>query len=241
MKKEHWFAKAFLVVLIIAVSLPSQAETPVFTMQEDPSAYENAFIQDGQLVTNLNFPNDKGVIARYTGIDLGEVPKEVKCKARFYGGGAVALVITPSDSWSVEGITARSIHAVFTSSSYHFGFFEDGQLSDVLSGPYELDLTGKKEYTFGFTIAGNNITFLLPTGKKVKKTDDKRVKACNGQYVFFEHYITPEDAAIGAMPAITYAYAKGAKQPAMKDDFQRSDGLPLSAPTGHIYRQFRND
>ncbi len=241
MKKKRNLFSAIPAMLVFALVLPVLAEIPVFSVQEDPSGYENAYIQDGQLVTNLNFPNERGVIAKYTGIDLGEAPKEVRCKARFYGGGAVALVTTPSDSWSVEGITDRSIHAVFTSNSYHFGFFENGQLADVLSGSYDLDVTGKKEYDFGFTISKNNITFLLPTGKKVRKTDDERVKACNGPYVFFEHYMTPEDAAIGAAPAITYVYAKGAKTPALKDDFNRTGGLPLTAPTGHVYVQFRNE
>ncbi len=254
------YAKIFLCVLALTLSAcetgapgefhfgrpvfqarAAAAEAPVFSFFPDASQLDVAYIKDGALVTNFNHLNEKGVVARYTGVDLGEAPTEVKCKARFYGGGAVAIVTTPSEEWSLAGITSRSIHAVFTSESYHFGFYENGVLVDVLADAYTLDTSGEKEYTFGFTISRSTITFLLPTGKKVKKVDDDRVKTCNGQRVIFEHYLTAEDVAGGSQAAITYCYAKGPKLKALKDTFERADGLPMEAPSGHLYVQFRNE
>lgn len=199
-----------------------------------------AYIQGGALVTNFTAPNARGVIARYTGVDLNEPVRKMRCKARFYGGGAVALVATPSPELSLHGITQRSIHAVFSSDGYHFGFYEDGILTDVLADGYTLDLTGETEYSFGFSISGNTITLTLPTGEKVKKWDD-RVKTCNGQYIIFEHYLTADTVAHGFAPEITYVYGKGNNRRALEDDFQREDGLPGEAPTGHAYVQFRNE
>lgn len=240
MRESFWRAGAVIVLLLCMACLPAWAETPVIWLIPDTSALDLAFIQDKALVTNLNYPNEKGIIARYTGLDLGEVPTQVTCRARFVGGGSVALVVTPSSEWSVQGITERSIHAVFTSDGYHFGFFEDGILTDVLADGYTLDTTGETEYTFGFAISGNTITLQLPTGKKVKKRDD-RVVSCGGTHVIFEHYVTAEEAEIGAAPVITYLYAKGKALPAAEDDFQRPNGLPVAAPTGHTYVQFRNE
>lgn len=230
-------------VIIIAALLCAslaQAEAPIIRLVADTTDLDLAFIRNGELVTNFNYENARGVIARYTGVDLGEPVQKVTCKARFYGGGAVALVSTPDAEWSVEGITRRSIHAVFTSTSYHFGFYEDGVLSDVLAGDYALDVSGETEYTFGFSIARDTVTFTLPTGKTVKKIDE-RVKACNGSRVIFEHYLTAEDVQNGHAAAITYAYATGKAGPALEDTFQRRDGLPFESPTGHAWAQFRNE
>lgn len=226
-------------VLLAALLLPLWAGAELFVIS-DPAMLDLAYIRDGALVTNLNAPNSRGIIARYTGADLGEVPREVTCTARFEGGGAVAIVATPSGDWSLAGITAASLHAVFTGSSYHFGFYEGGVLTDVLAGEYALDLGGTTEYTFGFTVKGDTLTLLLPNGKRDKKIDE-RVKTLNGRHVIFEHYLSAGDVAAGAAPAITAVYAKGADLPALEDDFQRGDGLPVAAPSGHVYVQFRNE
>ena len=137
-------------------------------------------------------------------------------------------------------MTTRSIHLVISSESYHFGFFEDGSLTDVLTGLYTLDTSGETEYTFGFSISNTTITLQLPTGEKVKKRDE-RVKTCNGTRIVFEHYLTATDVESNAMPSITYIYSKGKSKPALEDDFQRSDGALIESPTGHIYALFRND
>lgn len=234
---RHLRVLAFLLAALITLTtLSVSAEIFVFSDTDD---LDIAYIKDSALVTNFNYPNGNGIIARYTGVDLGEAPKEVKCSARFNGGGAVALVTTPSEDWSVAGITARSLHVVFSSEGYYLGFYEDGILTDVLTGAYTLDLTGETVYTFGMTISGSTITLALPNGKTVKKRDD-RVKTCNGAYVIFEHYLTAENVEEHNAPAITSVYAKGASLDALKDDFDRNDGLPFVAPSGHVYMQFRN-
>lgn len=219
---------------------PAWADAPAIRLIADTSELDLAFIRGGELVTNLSYANPRGVIARYTGVDLCEAPRKVTCTARFIGGGSVAIVATPSADWSINGITACSIHAVFSSDAYHFGFYEDGALTDVLADEYTLDLTGETAYTFGFSIDGSTITLQLPNGKKVKKRDD-RVKTLNGQHIIFEHYLTPEEAEAGSMPAILSIYAKGKSLAALEDDFARPDGLPIAAPSGHTYYQFRND
>lgn len=239
--------------LALLFALPAFAEDgPIRIIINDVSQLDLAYILHGELVTNFNFPTDKGVVARYTGVDLLEPPVKVSCRAKFYGGGAVAIVSGPINSmlvdseagpvsaFTVESITMRSIHAVFASDGYYFGFYEDGVLTDVLTGEYALDTTGQTEYTFGYSISGTTITLALPTGKTVKKKDP-RVESCNGGRVFFEHYVTAEDAAEGYAPAITYVYAAGKEFPALEDDFGRTDGLPIAAPTGHTYIQFSNN
>lgn len=233
--------RTFLFCLIlITLSISAMAEKLDMASLSDLAELDLAYIRSGALVTNFLNPTVDGIIARYTGTDLGASVKEVTCRARFYGGGAVALISGPIAEWSVDGITTRSIHAVFTSDGYHFGFFEDGRLTDVLADPYTLDLTGQTEYSFGYTISGTTITLQLPNGKKITKRDD-RVKTCNGSRVIYEHYLTAENVAEQVAPEITYIRAKGGAKPTLKDDFQRADGLPASAPSGHIYAQFRNE
>lgn len=230
---------AMLALLLALLATPAWAGAPVMHLITDTSQLDLAYIRDGELVTNLNQPNAKGIIARYTGADLGEAARRVSCTARFVGGGAVAIVAGPLEAWSVAGIMERSIHIVFASDGYHLGFCEGGVLKDVLTGEYTLDLSGETEYTFGFSISGDTITLQLPNGKTTKKKD-ARVKDCNGPRVIFEHYLTDAERAAGAYPAITAVYAKGRSLPALEDDFTRRDGLPVSAPSGHDYVQFRN-
>ncbi|MDR0928218.1 MAG: hypothetical protein LBM74_00705 [Oscillospiraceae bacterium] len=234
-------ACSLLLALLFCLSA-ALAETPVLSLSTPPAleTLEVAYIRDGALVTNLNAPNPSGIIARYTGVDLGETAREVRCKARFYGGGAVALLVCPEGEWTVDGLTATAIHIVFAADGYYIGFCQDGVLKDVLTGSYKLDLSGEKEYTFGCRIVGSTLTVTLPTGRIVKKKDD-RVKACGGPRVVFEHYLTAADAANGFAPAITYATAKGKELPAYKDDFEREDGSLTTAPTGHVYALFRNE
>ncbi|MDR0897670.1 MAG: hypothetical protein LBN04_07415 [Oscillospiraceae bacterium] len=233
---------AFALILSLFLGLcAARAETPVLNLGTPVlETLEVAYRRDGMLVTNLNAPNPAGVIARYTGVDLGETAREVRCKARFYGGGAVALLSCPQGDWTVGGLTATAIHLVFAADGYYIGFCENGVLTDVLTGAYTLDLTGETEYSFGFKISGSTLTVSLPNGKTVKK-QDARVKTCGGPRVVFEHYLTAEDAANGFAPAITSAYAKGKDLPAYEDDFERADGRLRLAPSGHSYVLFRND
>ncbi|MDR0897285.1 MAG: hypothetical protein LBN04_05455 [Oscillospiraceae bacterium] len=229
---------ALALMLCLSAAL---AETPVLSLGTPAlETLEVAYRKDGMLVTNLNAPAPSGVIARYTGIDLGETASEVRCKARFYGGGAVALLSCPEGLWSVDGLTASAIHLVFAADGYYIGFCENGVLKDVLTGAYTLDLTGEKEYSFGFKISGSTLTVTLPSGKTVKKKDD-RVKTCGGSRVVFEHYLTAADVENGFAPAITYAFAKGKSLPAFEDDFERADGILKRAPSGHDYIAFRNE
>lgn len=234
--------RAGLALLSLALLLTGRvaAETPVIHLITDTSMLDIAYIREGALVTNLNYPNERGIIARYTGVDLEALPTKIQCSARFYGGGAVAIVATPSEEWSIGGITARSVHAVFTGESYHIGFYESGTLTDVLADSYALDTSGETEYTFGIALSGDMITVTLPTGKTVKKRD-ARAGTCSGTHILFEHYLTAEDAAAGAFPAITQIKATGEGGVVLEDDFARSDGLPRAAPTGQTYVQFRND
>lgn len=240
MRQKHRYARLLAVLLIVLLPFPAMAEAPPIQFVTNPAELDVAYIRDGELVTNFNYPNDKGIIARYTGVDLGEAPEKVSCRARFDGGGAVALIAYPAGKWSLAGLSERSIHVVFASDSYHLGFFEDGILTDVLTGEYTLDTTGEKEYTFGFAISKSTITLQLPTGKTAKKKDD-RVLSCNGRNIIYEHYLSAGEVEREAAPVITYVYAKGRALPALEDDFQRGDGLPYMAPSGHLYAEFRNE
>ena len=235
--------RRFLFSLLLALLFPvlASAQSIIIYSADDTSPLDLAFIQEGVLVTNLNYANEKGIIARYTGVDLGEAPQKILCRATFQGGGAIALISSAGGDFSLAGIQRASIHAVFTSNGYHFGFYEGGVLIDVLAGEYTLDTTGNTEYTFGYTIVRNTITLQLPNGKTVKKVDDPRVSALNGPIVIFEHYLSPEDVTAEARPAITYVYAKGKSLPALEDTFQRRNGLPIQSPTGHAYVSFRNN
>lgn len=228
---------ALLMVCTIAFS--ALADAPVIRLIADVSELDLAFIRGSELVTNFNYPNARGIIARYTGAQMENAIRKVECTARFEGGGSVALVALPEGEWSVQGITARSIHVVFAHDSYHLGFYENGTLTDVLTGEYALDLSGETLYTFGFSISGSTITLNLPTGKTAKRKDD-RVASCNGPRVILEHYLTAEDVAAGHSPAISSIYVKDKDSTELKDDFHRGDGLPLYAPTGQQYVQFRN-
>lgn len=226
-------------LLLCLVSGRAAGEVPVLRLIADTSQLDQAYIRDGRLVTNYTEPNRAGTVARYTGVELGEVVARASCTATFAGGGAVAIVCGPLE-WSVAGITARSIHAVFTAEGYHFGFYENGVLEDVLAGSYALDTSGETEYSFGFSIRDRTITLRLPDGKTARKYDE-RVIRCGGTRVVFEHYLTAGDVLAGASPAIVSVDAAGASLPPLHDDFNRRDGLPHIAPSGHMYYQFRND
>lgn len=239
MRKAFFTLASLLLIFLIGGAAAVQTDAP------DLSRMDVAYIREGALVANPLYPTPTGVIARYTGADLGAKAQKVTCTVRFLNGGAMALISGPLADLSVEGITQASIHAVFTSESYHFGFYENGALTDVLADAYPenvgpLDLSGKTEYTVGYSISGSTLTLLLPNGKKIQKRDP-RVKSLNGPRVVFEHYLTAEDVAVGASVEITSLYAKGGDKKALQDDFDREDGPPLIAPSGHAYFQFRNE
>lgn len=177
------------------------------------------------------------VYACYTGADLGGTVKKMSAKARFFGGGACALIATSNYPDSVGSITARAIHVVFDARGYFLGFCEDGTVTDVKTGEYTLDLTGEKEYSFGWSISGDTITLTLPTGKTVKYKND-RVKEYGGRYAVWEHYLTPEDRLLGTGPAFTSISGTG--ETSLQDDFARPDGALDSAPTGQAYICFAN-
>lgn len=233
-------AAAIALLACMLAGIPALAQQPIIYNPQDPATLDIAYIQGGALVTSHAMPNPRGVIARYTGAELESTVQEVKCRARFEGGGSITLVLGPIEPWALSGIIDRSIHVVFSSEGCYLGFYENGALKDVIAEAYELDTTGETEYTFGISISGETATVLLPTGKKVKKRDS-RVKSCNGPRVVFEHYLTAEEVAKGASPRLTYVYAKPAKGAALEDSFDRPDGLPFMAPTGQPYVQFRND
>lgn len=230
----------FLLFFIMSLQLTGAYAMMPENQSEQVPFLDMAYIQDNALVSNLLFPTPEGVIARYTGVDLGAAMQKITCTVRFTEGGAVALISGAIEEWSVEGITTGAIHAVFASDGYHFGFYENGTLTDVLADNYQLDLSGETEYTVGYSISGSTITLQLPNGKKIQKRDP-RVKSLNGTRVIFEHFLTGEDAAAGASVAITSVYAKANAKKTLKDDFKREDGLPLQAPSGHVYYQFRNE
>ena len=193
-------------------------------------ALGDAIVTEGVLIFN------DAEAACYTSADLGGTVKQMRAKARFYGGGACALIATPNYPDTVDAITGRSIHVVFDAHGYFLGFYENGALKDVKTGEYTLDLTGEKTYSFGWSVSGRTITLTLPTGKTVKYTGDQ-VKACGGQYAVWEHYMTGDDLLAGTGPA--YTGIRGVGQTSLRDDF-KTDGELTNAPTGQEYILFSN-
>lgn len=189
------------------------------------SALSDALVTEGALVFS------DAQAACYTSADLGGTVTQMRAKARFYGGGACALIATPNYPDAVDAITSRSIHVVFDAHGYFLGFYENGVLKDVKTGEYTLDLTGEKTYSFGWRISGRTITLTLPTGKTVKYTGDQ-VKECGGQYAVWEHYMTENDLLTGTGPA--YTGIRGVGKTTLRDDF-KTDGALTSAPTGQEY------
>lgn len=175
--------------------------------------------------------------ACYTGAELGGKVTKMSAKARFFGGGACALIATPNLPDSVAAITGCSVHIVFDAHGYYLGFCRDGEVKDVKTGAYTLDLTGEKEYAFGWEIKGRTITLTLPTGKKVKYTGDAVVE-CGGGYAVWEHYMTESDKMLGTGPAFTLI--EGAGETALHDDFSAAEGELTVAPTGQAYICFAN-
>lgn len=190
-----------------------------------------AMIADGQLVfAGANY-------ACYTSADLGGAVTKMSAKARFFGGGACALIATPNRPESVSAITDCSVHVVFDAHGYFIGFCENGTLTDVKTGEYTLDLTGSKTYSFGWSISGSTLTLRLPGGGTAKYKGD-RVKTCGGPYAVWEHYMTPADSVLGTGPVFTEI--SGVGKTALEDDFERADGEPLAAPSGQAYICFSN-
>jgi hypothetical protein len=206
---------------------------------------DQLFIHNGEVVCTNGNRNNSDVFAKYAKVDLGATTKKVMCKFKLNkGGGGVVCLCTMNNNTNspVADITVGSVHITIAKTMYAYGLYVNyvwDRTAVDLSSP----LDDNTEYEFGFEFLGNDVLrFYLPDGT----TNDVTITGAsnyNGRYVVFELYGTNNsDIITYDFPRLTInaIYAEPTSGIILKDNFKRQDGVLNTAPTGHVYRLFRN-
>lgn len=143
--------------------------------------------------------------ASYFGYDAGVAIREMYAQVSFGAqatGGGFGLICNPYDvggSSTVQAITDKSVHIIFTDTQVNVGYYSGGDRFGGGSTPGTLTNTavvysgacardGVTKYTVGWRIiSSDTIQILLPTGETATIVDSQLV-AKIGQYGIFEHY-----------------------------------------------------
>lgn len=213
------------------------------------SGIEYAHVRDGELVCNNDHKNNVNVVAKYVQTDMGSPITKIMARIKVYNpnnlGDAMTAVIAGNlnTEHNISNITNKSVHLVFTKNHVTVGVFTNGTQNSVEIEYAELSHGGV--YDVGFEFKGNDtITVYLPNGT----TEDvtlSGIDARRGQYAIFEHYNmrvastavptsnTPQNKFLGF-----YCTCTDGKP--LKDNFKRDNGVLTVAPTGHVYKNYRN-
>jgi len=231
---------------VIYSKLNISDDNSIINSNYDTTIYDQAFIKNGELTCNNNFMNANTSIAKYTEVDMGSNIVKILCRAKFRtlsNNASITLISTALHaSLNVQDIVKKSIHVGFNGVGCTVETILNGIRTTHASYSYSINLN--QEYTFGWYIKDNTITIYLPNGNTETVTDEV-FSQYNGKYFIFEHFsyqntqtnnITDEFG----QPVITGIYCTCTNGLPLRDNFKRPNGLPLCAPTGHIYEQFRN-
>lgn len=223
----------------IYVINPTLIKKSATTTINEFSYFDLAYIKKQKLVCNKT---NSTRTAKYTGLDIGATPTSMKCKAVFEtggNGGHAVLISNPGGLDQVGWITNKSLHVVFTDTELKFGLFDNGVLTikynHVYSTPCLKDNT--TEYTFGWSVSGNTITFTLPDGTFTYT--DSLIPSYMGRYCTLEHYCDGDRDTIG-MPQFTYFEIGRSGNISIKDNFKRQNGAIGVNPHGLNYVQITN-
>lgn len=213
---------------------------------KDYSKYEQSYILNNNLVCNNDHINANNVVAKYTGVDLKSNIKIIKCKFKIKGNSSIALISSKLGLDRVEDVVNGSIHIVFTKNSVNIGII-DGNLDNFYCLSYsEINTNGEKEYEVGYLVNDreNTITVLLPNGV-TKTVKDDRISKYNGNFAIWETYTenvvqTKRPSIEFSQPYFSEFYAESVNGEVLCDKFDRQNGEIGVAPTGQVYKQFRN-
>lgn len=209
--------------------------------------YDYSYIKNGELTCNNNNINSKNTVAKYIEADMGSTVKKIMCKVKFLGGSQAALITTKLNSnRNISNIVNSSIHVVFSATNVSVGIYISNSLEAQKISYEELDKSGETEYEIGFEFVGNNtIKVYLPNGT----SQELIVDGCddiNGQYAIWEHYTYSSDITDIVTEKFNHViftgfYCSCDSGNELRDNFKRADGFIGNAPTGHIYKLYRND
>lgn len=216
---------------------------------KDFSSIDYFFVKNGKLVCNNDKRTTSNAVAKYARVDMGTNVKKAMCKFNSRGEGSVTLIASPLDTDNhVQNIANKSIHCIFGMSSCVAQVFLNGTATSLGTITYPtLTADDETEYECGFEIL-NDTTLRLyaPDGQTLDCTGNWSEYI--GKYFIFEEYngnppSTDSVTEIWKRPSILSVYCKPTSGHCLRDDFVNyADGyIPLVAPSGHSYINFRND
>ena len=215
----------------------------------DTAIYDQAFVFEESLDCTNGCISTSGVVAKYVKVDMGANIKELCARVKWVHctsddiDGSVALVITNLDTrYPVEDITKGSIHLVFSCDGLSVGIY--AETNDIIARFGYSKLVPNTEYDIGFKVAGSTLTITLPNGDTQTVTDS-RIATYWGKYAIWEHFISDvqeTEIPTNVFPhaVFTGLYAVNMENMRLRDNFKRQNGSIGIAPTGHIYKTFRN-
>ena len=211
----------------------------------DFSVFNLAYIKDRKVT--CNYTEGSTTTAKYTGVDLGEgvLPVSMKFKVIFSegtGSSSAMAISNPNGLTKVANITKSSCHFGMTLNQAFIEWFTD----TVNDGKYKYNFTtpckadGVTEYTFGWSVSGNTVTFTMPDGATQVYTDAQMATHL-GRYCTFEHFANGiTDGENRTLPQFTYFEIVTNTGKTIIDKFRRFDGAIGNAPTGESYVQITN-
>lgn len=199
--------------------------------------FEQAYIRNGKLVSNLEKKPNVNNTAFYTFADLQSNCNKMIAKARFKGRNGAALIATAQGKSKVQDILKKSVHIVFDFDHVNIQVIIDNVTTTIDQVNYEqpCDITGEILYTMGWELKGTKLIVSMPDGRNVEY-DNILFQECNGQYVCWEHYTEKNWENRGD---VQYEYFEAnSSSDRLKDSFNRGDGAIGISESGHVYTQF---
>ena len=209
----------------------------------DKAKYQLAFLENNRLKCNDSSPTRT---AKYTGLDIGADVSlaSLRCKVIFEPGGdgaSVALITNPNGLRHVDGITAKSLHIVFTPTKVNIGFFDNETLVVAYEYTYSspLSMDGTTEYELGFNIVRNpdRIYLITPDGSHNWPVVGYTLDDYLGRFITWEHFYTGLGIARPEFTKFIYVDSDGFT---FNDDFVRENGAIGNNPYGIPYVQLTN-
>lgn len=215
-----------------------------FDKEKEFLSNDQMYILNNKVVCNNDHRNSVNTIAKYAKVDMGSNVKKMMCRFTTKGGQLAIITTKLNTNAGVADITNNSVHLVYSLGAVEYGLFiGNNWKKQSISYSSTLVSDDETEYEVGMEFLGENqLKIYLPDGTNQTVTIDG-LDASNGRYAIWEHYIYYNVSSLTnnfPRPSFTGFFCQSEEGLQLRDNFKRNNGNLSIAPTGQIYRLFRN-
>ena len=202
----------------------------------DFGIFENAYINNCELVANEIEPTPQGAVAQYTAVKMPNKVISVKAKVKFYGNAYSTFIAEPNGMCSVNDVTNKSVHINISRTVCHIGYFIGNSLTNTKEINYSVPEGVECAVGFDYDVPSKTLTVYLPNGETYSEVNETYYD-CTGCYAIWEHYKSNVSNGF-KYNHLTKIYAKDEDGNILCDNFKRGNGAVGISPQGYVYAQF---